>query len=417
MQEPGRAEASGLRHEDAPIPHQRRALLAIAGSQLLVLTLWFSASAAAPQLEVDWGLSSGETAGLTLAVQIGFVLGALGSAALAFADAVPARQLFTLAALTGAAANAGLLTLGEGDFALAFLLRLVTGIALAGVYPSGLKIMTGWFRRGRGMALGVLVGALTVGTAGPHLIRGLGFGWRGVIGVASILAILGAIVLWSMVRDGPYETPRQAFSWRHVGEVVSNRGVRLSTYGYLGHMWELYGMWTWTAAFLAASAAAAGLSDGWVPTATFAVIAVGVAGAWLAGVAADRMGRTIVAGGSMAVSGSCALVTPLVFGLSPWLGVPLFVVWGFAVIADSAQFSAMVTETAADEYRGTALTLQTALGFLLTLVTIRGVPLLADAWGWRWAFPWLALGPALGIIAMIRLRRSPEALRLAGGAG
>ena len=417
MQEPGRAEASGLRHEDAPIPHQRRALLAIAGSQLLVLTLWFSASAAAPQLEVDWGLSSGETAGLTLAVQIGFVLGALGSAALAFADAVPARQLFTLAALTGAAANAGLLTLGEGDFALAFLLRLLTGIALAGVYPSGLKIMTGWFRRGRGMVLGVLVGALTVGTAGPHLIRGLGFGWRGVIGVASILAILGAIVLWSMVRDGPYETPRQAFSWRHVGEVVSNRGVRLSTYGYLGHMWELYGMWTWTAAFLAASAAAAGLSDGWVPTATFAVIAVGVAGAWLAGVAADRMGRTIVAGGSMAVSGSCALVTPLVFGLSPWLGVPLFVVWGFAVIADSAQFSAMVTETAADEYRGTALTLQTALGFLLTLVTIRGVPLLADAWGWRWAFPWLALGPALGIIAMIRLRRSPEALRLAGGAG
>ena len=328
MQEPGRAEASGLRHEDAPIPHQRRALLAIAGSQLLVLTLWFSASAAAPQLEVDWGLSSGETAGLTLAVQIGFVLGALGSAALAFADPVPARQLFTLAALTGAAANAGLLTLGEGDFALAFLLRLVTGIALAGVYPSGLKIMTGWFRRGRGMALGVLVGALTVGTAGPHLIRGLGFGWRGVIGVASILAILGAIVLWSMVRDGPYETPRQAFSWRHVGEVVSNRGVRLSTYGYLGHMWELYGMWTWTAAFLAASAAAAGLSDGWVPTATFAVIAVGGAGAWLAGVAADRMGRTIVAGGSMAVSGSCALVTPLVFGLSPWLGVPLFVVWG-----------------------------------------------------------------------------------------
>ena len=395
MQEPGRAEASGLRHEDAPIPHQRRALLAIAGSQLLVLTLWFSASAAAPQLEVDWGLSSGETAGLTLAVQIGFVLGALGSAALAFADAVPARQLFTLAALTGAAANAGLLTLGEGDFALAFLLRLVTGIALAGVYPSGLKIMTGWFRRGRGMALGVLVGALTVGTAGPHLIRGLGFGWRGVIGVASILAILGAIVLWSMVRDGPYETPRQAFSWRHVGEVVSNRGVRLSTYGYLGHMWELYGMWTWTAAFLAASAAAAGLSDGWVPTATFAVIAVGGAGAWLAGVAADRMGRTIVAGGSMAVSGSCALVTPLVFGLSPWLGVPLFVVWGFAVIADSAQFSAMVTETAADEYRGTALTLQTALGFLLTLVTIRGVPLLADAWGWRWAFPWPLSGRRL----------------------
>ena len=311
----------------APDPHQspRRALIAVAGSQLLVMTLWLSASAAAPQLEVAWGLSSGQATGLTLAVQIGFVV--------------------------GAAANAVLLTLGNGDFALAFSLRLATGIALAGVYPSGLKVMAGWFRRGRGMALGVLVGALTVGTAVPHLIRGFGFGWRGVIGGASALAVIGGLVMWAFVSDGPYDTPRQSFSWRHIRSVVANRGVRLSTYGYLGHMWELYAMWTWTAAYLSASALAAGFGDGWVSVATFGVIAAGGLGAWLAGVVADRAGRTIVAGGSMAISGGCALVTPLLFGLSPMLVVPVFVIWGFAVVADSAQFSAMVTETAADSYR------------------------------------------------------------------
>jgi MFS family permease len=396
---------------------QIKALSVVAGSQLLVLTLWFSASAAAPQLEIDWRLTSGETAGLTLAVQIGFVVGALGSAALAVADVIPARRLFLLASLLGAVANSALLALGPGDFGLAFVLRMLTGMALAGVYPSGLKVMAGWFRHGRGMALGVLVGALTIGSAGPHLIRGFGLGWQGVLATASGLAVVGGALMALLVEDGPYDTGRQVFSWRHVHSVVGNRGVRLSTYGYLGHMWELYAMWTWTAAFLSASALEAGAGDGFVPSATFLVIAIGGVGAWLAGLLADRRGRTLVAGGSMAVSGSCALATPLIFGLSPWLVVPVFVVWGFAVVADSAQFSAMVTETAGDTYRGTALTLQTALGFLLTLITIRGVPILADVWGWRWAFPWLALGPALGILAMVSLKRSPDSARLAGGLG
>ena len=287
----------------------RRARVAIAGSQLLVLTLWFSASAAAPQLEAAWSLSSGETSGLALAVQIGFVVGALSSSVLAIADVVPARRLFLVAAVLGAVANAGLLTLGAGDIAVACGLRFLTGIALAGVHPSGLKVMAGWFRRGRGMALGVLVGALTVGSAGPHLIRGFGFGWRGVIAGASLLAVAGGIVLWVFVRDGPYETEAQQFSWQHVGAVVRNRGVRLATYGYLGHMWELYAMWTWTAAFLSASALDAGGNDGWVSAATFAIIANGGLGAGLAGALADRRGRTVVAGGAMAVSGSCALAS------------------------------------------------------------------------------------------------------------
>ena len=400
----------------APIG-QGRALVAIATSQLLVLTLWFSASAVAPQLEEQWSLTSGETAGLTLAVQVGFVVGALISALLSVADIVPARRLFVITGVGGAVANLGLLALGPGDTIMAFVLRFATGAALAGVYPSGLKVMAGWFRQGRGMALGVLVGALTVGSAGPHLIRGIGFGWQGVIAGASALALAGVVIVGLYVGDGPYETGRARFSWSQVGQVVGNRGVRLSTYGYLGHMWELYAMWTWTAAFLAASAEASGDGDGWVAMATFAVIAVGGFGAWYAGLVADRRGRTLVAGGAMAISGGCALLSPLVFGLSPWLVVPVFLLWGATVVADSAQFSAMVTETADDEYRGTALTLQTAIGFLLTLVTIRGVPLLADEFGWRWAFPLLAVGPFLGIVAMLRLKRSSYALKLAGGLG
>lgn len=396
---------------------QRRALLIISGGQLLALTLWFSASAVAPQLEDAWGISSGQAAWLTLTVQIGFVVGALASSILALPDAIAARKLFLFSALLGAAMNALLVPLGPRSFGVAFVLRFLTGMALAGVYPSGLKAMAGWFRRGRGMALGTLVGALTVGSAGPHLIRGLGFDWQGVLLGASALAAIGALVLWFGVTDGPYETAPVRFSWRYVGSAARDRGVRLSTYGYLGHMWELYAMWTWTAAFLVASAAAGGYGDGWVPVATFAIIASGGIGSWLAGVLADRVGRTTVAGGAMAISGTCALLTPFVFGASPVVVVGLFVVWGVTVVADSAQFSTMVTETADDEYRGTALALQTAVGFLLTLVTIKGVPLLADGWGWQWAFPILAVGPALGVVAMVVLRRSPIAARLAGGVG
>ncbi len=396
---------------------QRRALIYIAGSQLLALTLWFSASAVAPQLEELWMLSRGQTAGLTLAVQVGFVVGALALAVSNLADTLASRTLFTAAAVIGAGVNLGLLALGEGDFLWALVLRFLTGAALAGVYPAGLKVMAGWFREGRGLALGVLVGALTVGSAGPHLIRGLGFEWRGVVGGASLLALISALLMWTRLEDGPYETARQRFSFKQVGAVVGNRGFRLSTYGYLGHMWELYAMWTWTAAFLAAAAEEAGRSDGFVPTATFFIIAVGGLGAWSFGRWADRYGRTRLAGLSMLISGLAGLATPLVYGRSPVIVVALFLVWGYAVVADSAQFSTMVTETSDHETRGTALALQTALGFLLTLVTIRGVPLLADAWGWQWAFPILAVGPAAGIAAMVALKRSPASAALAGGKG
>ncbi len=394
---------------------QRRALVVIATGQLLALSLWFSASAVAPQLRELWQLSSGEEAGLTLAVQLGFVAGALLSAVLNVADVIPSRRLFFVSALGGAIANLGLLAATADSTGAMLILRFATGAFLAGVYPAGLKVMAGWFREGRGMALGVLVGALSVGSASPHLIRGIGLDWTGVVVASSGLTLVAAVLMLA-VGDGPYEVPSQRFRWRQVVDVVANRGIRLSTYGYLGHMWELYAMWTWMAAFLAASAAA-GAGVGSVPLLTFGVIAMGGPGSWLAGVMADRFGRTKVAGGAMIISGICSLLTIAAFGATAWIVVPLVLVWGTTVVADSAQFSAMVTETAQPEIRGTALTLQTALGFLLTLVTIRGVPLLAESIGWRFAFSFLFVGPLLGVLAMIRLRNSEYATSLAGGRG
>jgi len=383
---------------------QRRALIGIAMSQLLVLTLWFSAAAVAPQLRVEWDLSIAATSWLTLAVQVGFVVGAFTIAASGIADSVPARRLFVAAAMVAATANAAVI-LGSADMVhLAYGLRFVTGVALAGVYPSGMKAMAGWFSRGRGMALGVLVGALTVGSAGPHLVRGIGLEWRGVLVGASMLAAAGAFLMARTVTDGPFEVAPSPFSIRHIGAALRNRGVRLSTYGYLGHMWELYAMWTWTAAYLTASAAQRGGNSSWVPIATFAIIAVGGPASFVAGRLADVHGREVVAGTAMAISGVSALATLFIFGRSPLVVLPVFLVWGATVVADSAQFSALVTEAASEQRRGTALTLQTGLGFLLTLVTIRGVPVFAEAFGWQWAFPWLAIGPALGILAMVKLR-------------
>lgn len=392
------------------------ALAVIAVAQLLALSLWFSATAVSPQLTELWDLTSGEQAGLTIAVQIGFVVGALVSGVLSIADVFPSRRLFVVSAVAGALFNLMLLAMTESTVGVTLTLRFLTGVALAGVYPAGLKVMAGWFRSGRGMALGVLVGALTVGSASPHLVRGLGLDWRGVVMASSALA-LAAALLMTRIMDGPHEVPVRSFRWDQVASVVRNRGVRLSTYGYLGHMWELYAMWTWLAAFLAASEAASGISYGSIPLITFAAIAVGGFGSWWAGLLADRRGRTLVAGGAMAISGACSALSALVFGASPWVVVPFALLWGLTIVADSAQFSTMVTETADDQVRGTALTLQTAVGFLLTLVTIRAVPVIAEAVGWRWAFVLLAAGPLFGIAAMVRLARSPEAAAIAGGRG
>jgi MFS family permease len=395
---------SNTTHDASAQSEPLRVLAIIAIAQVLALTLWFSATAVAPVLQATWELSVGDVGALTLAVQLGFVIGALGLAVFNVPDLVPSRYLFCLCALIGAAANGIIPLLDAGDFRLVVGLRFVTGAALAGVYPSGLKVMAGWFQRSRGMALGVLVGALTIGSAAPHLIGGLGANWKMVLWSASGLALVASLLML-MVSDGPFETRGSKFQWKLVASVFRNPRYRLATAGYLGHMWELYAMWTWLATWLAAWSMHASSPARWVPTLTFVVVASGALGCWGAGLWADRAGRARVAGISMLVSGSCALVSPSLFWLPIWVALPILLLWGVSIVADSAQFSAIVTEVVDDSLRGTALTLQTALGFLLTLVSIRLTSAIAGQWGWQWAFPVLALGPALGAVAMRRLQR------------
>jgi MFS family permease len=399
---------------------QRQALLLLAAGELLAMALWFSASAVAPELSVAWKLSPTQAAWLTNSVQLGFVAGALLSAVLTLSDVLSPRRLVAGSAFLGALLTASIAAFADSA-PVAIALRFLTGMTLAGVYPPGMKIMAGWFRERRGLAIGVLVGALTVGSAAPHLFRVLGGigDWRLVLYVASVSAALGAVFVLG-VRDGPYQAPSAHFDPRAIGRILRDRGVFLANAGYFGHMWELYAVWTWIAAFLVASFAIDAAS--WsTPEAAgllaFGTIAIGGLGAWLAGSAADRWGRTLVTSLSMIVSGACCLTAGLLFGGSATLLIPFCLVWGFAIVADSAQFSACVTELAEESYVGTALTLQTAIGFLLTTVTIQLVPVWVTEVGWRWAMAPLALGPALGTVAMLRLRALPDARKLAGGRG
>ena len=400
---------------------QRRILLRLALAELLIMSLWFSASAVVPELTSDWGLDAGAAAWLTMSVQLGFVTGALLSAVTTLADIIDPRRLVAASAMLGAAATAAIAAFASGP-EVAVPLRFVTGMALAGVYPPGMKIMAGWFRERRGLAIGVMVGALTVGSAAPHLLRVIGGigDWRPVLYLAAGLAAVGGALAVLGVKTGPYEAPSAPFDPRAVGRILRDRPTMLANAGYFGHMWELYAVWTWIPLYVAASFERDGsvfTTPGLAGLLAFGTIAIGGVGAWAAGLAADRRGRTTVTSLSMLVSGACCLAAGSAFGAPAWALTPFCLLWGFAIVADSAQFSTCVTELAEPAYVGTALTLQTAVGFLLTNVTIRLLPVWQENWGWEWAFAPLAVGPAIGTVAMLRLRRLPEARRLAGGRG
>ena len=363
------------------------------------MATWFSASAVIPQLREEWSLSRGATAWLTIAVQLGFVAGALASSVSNAADVIPPHVVVFWGSLGAATANAGLVaTHGSAG---AIPLRFATGFFLAGVYPPALKLMSTWFRRGRGTALGIVVGALTLGSALPHLVNGLGgLDWHVVIVVTSVLTVMGGVVALVAVPEGPYPFPQATFNPRQARLVFANRGVRLTSLGYFGHMWELYAMWAWFLLFatdsMFASATVAAVT-------TFAVIAAGALGCVAGGVLGDRIGRPETTAGFLACSGLCALTIGF---LPTWAAVLVGLVWGFAVVGDSAQFSTLVTEYADQAYVGTALALQLAVGFTLTVATIWLIPVVEHAVGWRWAFWLLVPGPVLGIVAMLRLRRT-----------
>lgn len=384
-----------------------RMLGLICAGVVLCMTTWFSATAITPELIQVWHLSAAQVSWLMNAVQLGFVTGALLSSLVCLPDLVPLRHLMGISALLAAAANLSLLWAPSTTALLAA--RFVTGVALAGVYPPALKLVSTWFVRGRGVALGFVIAALTLGSASPHLVRFLTdrVDWRAVVVVASACTLAGGGVLWIFACEGPYPFSRAVFDLRRMGAVMRNRSLLLANLGYFGHMWELYAMWGWLLAYVRAASPHMGVTG--VKTAsliTFGVIASGSVGAVLGGVLADRTSRMFAAGLMMTLSGVCAMSIGIFFEGPLWLFVVVACVWGVTVIGDSAQFSAMATELSDPSYVGTALALQLGLGFALTLISIRVTGVLAEHIGWRWSFLPLAIGPFVGVLAMTALSRN-----------
>ena len=382
----------------------RSQLGVLSGAIVLSMAPWFAATVVAAPMARDLSLSAAAVSWLTLAVQLGFVLGSLTSAVLVLSDRYRPRHLAAVSALLAAASTAAMALFPLTGWQ-SIAMRLLTGASLACVYPPGMKIAAGWTQRFRGTAIGILVGAVSVGSAAPHLLRASWNvdEWRPVVLMAALSAALGALLFATVVREGPYQAPSSPFDPRAIGRVLGQRDVRLATGGYLGHMWELFAMWSTIGPFLAHAGQRHGVAPLWAPVNAFLVIASGAAGCVLAGLRADRIGRARVTIIAMAISGACALAIGPLSAWSYSLTIVLAVIWGMSVVADSAQFSACVAEVAPRAYVGTALTVQTASGFLLTMLTIHLVPAWAERWGWELAYMPLAIGPLLGILAMSRL--------------
>ena len=393
---------NGTALESDTDPRRWRVLALLALAELLGMSLWFAGNAIAPQLQERWSLTGSQVGWLTTAVQLGFVAGTAVIAVLNLADILPSRTLFAASAVIGAGVNALLLTAtGLGP---AVATRFACGFCLAGVYPPAMKMISTWFKSRRGLAVGTVVGALTVGKATPYLVHAIpGADVQAVVVAGSMGTLVAAGLVWFGFQEGPYPFPPRPFSWGLVRTVASNPQWRLATGGYLGHMFELYSYWTWIPAFLAASASVQHLSLSLVLLLSFGTVAIGGLGCIWGGLVADRVGRERLVMIAMAASGACALFIGLTFGRSWFLLAPIALAWGFFVVADSAQFSVLVTESVPPHAVGTALMVQTSLGFLLTTLSIQLVPPIVDVLGWGWAFPLLAIGPFAGIAAIRKL--------------
>lgn len=394
-----------------------RALILVSLATFFSLSVWFSTNAISGALEVEKSIDESSMAILTIAVQLGFVFGTLLIAVTNLSDLINARTLFAYAGVLAALVNLLVIPLDSTPALIAA--RFATGAFLGGVYPPAMKVISGWYTKGRGFALGTMVGALTIGSGSPHLLRSVfSENWQAVIIGSSVLAISGGLILKFLVKDGPHEVRGAKFNPKYLIGAISQRGPRLALTGYLGHQWELYAMWAWIGSFMLYIVGEKSLIGDRLDLAsalTFLVFAVGAVASSYAGIWSEKIGRTAVTSIAMVISGGVAAFIGFIPPEMTVLIVILAMIWGASVIADSAQFSTAMTELSDPAYRGTMLTFQTGIGFALTAVSIWLLPIVKDSSGWGWAFAMLALGPVVGTAAMLRLRSLPESVNLAGG--
>jgi len=388
----------------------RRILPVIVAAQFAGTSLWFAGNAVLGDLQGAYGLPATALGPLTSAVQIGFIAGTLAYAVATIADRFSPSRVFLLSALAGAVVNLGVGTVAT-DYAWILAFRFLTGFFLAGIYPVGMKLAADWFEAGLGRALGWLVGALVLGTAFPHLLAAgtADLPWQTVVVGTSALAALGGIAVWLLVPDGPYRSASRGFRPGAIAAVFRVAAFRSAALGYFGHMWELYAFWAFVPVLLATKftgAEAASVSAG-----AFAVIAVGAAGCVFGGFASERAGSARVALAMLLVSGGIGLLSPWLFGLTAaWFALAAML-WGFAVVGDSPQFSTLVARTAPPEVRGSALTIVNSIGFAVTIPAIQALTAASVAWPVERIWLLLALGPIAGIVAAAPLVRGSGSTR------
>lgn len=366
------------------------------------LSVWFAATAAVADLITSGLMTSAQAGLLTSAVQAGFVGGTLASAGLGLADRIRTTRLFAAGCAIAGVATLLLPQVEPGGWT-TLGLRAVAGAAMAAVYPVGMKMASTWARGDLGLLVGILVGSLTLGSASPHLVNGLigTLPWTTVYLVSGCLCLMaGALIL--LFREGPAGFAATSFRLADVAEAWRLPRLRLANLGYIGHMWELYAMWAWIGAFLQHGPLE--IQGAKASLLVFLVVAAGLPGAVLAGLAADRFGRCETAAAALLTSALCALAIGPVADVAPALAIAIALIWGFSVVADSAQFSAIAIEVAPRRLTGTMLTIQTSIGFLITIAAIQILPWLLPYTGWSHAFALLAVGPLLGAVAMLRLR-------------
>jgi MFS family permease len=373
-----------------------RILPAIVVSQFAGASLWFAANAVLGDLRLAWRLPDDALGYVTSAVQLGFIAGTLAFAFLAVADRFSPRLVFLACALAGALCNAAALA-GPMSLGALAALRFATGFFLAGIYPVGMKIASGWYREELGKALGYLVGALVLGTAFPHLLKGLGqaWPWQGVMLGTSLFAAAGGALMALAVPDDPHLARGAKFDPAALATVFRARGFRASAFGYFGHMWELYAFWAFVPVALAARLHAPA-----VPAWSFAVIAAGTLGCVAGGMASLRVGSARVAGAQLGASGLCCLASPFLFQAPLPVFLAFLLFWGVAVVGDSPQFSALNAANAPRDRVGSALTIVNCIGFSLTIPAIQLLNALAATVSIQYLFLLLAPGPALGLLAL-----------------